>query len=160
MLFLRLLVGVAAVGIGVVVYIRVAAVVAAAAVSGGSGLTACRIVIGRAGSVLLLVCTAVHCLVLMRCGVAVVTVLICIRICCTVDTGTGISCRSRGICSTAVVGGIVGILCRTILIPLCIVFVFEVSHNTLPFYREPLVFCGMCSSLSVIIIIQFYVIII
>ena len=159
MLFLRLLVGVAAVGIGVVVYIRVAAVVAAAAVSGGSGLTACRIVIGRAGSVLLLVCTAVHCLVLMRCGVAVVTVLICIRICSTVDTGTGISCRSRGICSTAV-AGIVGILCRTILIPLCIVFVFEVSHNTLPFYREPLVFCGMCSSLSVIIIIQFYVIII
>ena len=150
MLFLRLLVGVAAVGIRVVVYIRVATVVA---VSGGSGLTACRIVIGRAGSVLLLVCTAVHCLVLMRCGVAVVTVLICIRICCTVDTGTGICC-------TAVVGGIVGILCRTILIPLCIVFVFEVSHNTLPFYREPLVFCGMCSSLSVIIIIQFYVIII
>ena len=183
MLFLRLFVGVAAVGVGIIVHIGITAVVAAAAVSGRcrvvdvgriaavSGIAACRIAVGAA----VLVSAAVNCLILVGCGVSVISVLVSIRVCSAVcaETGIGgvcvISCAGsvlrsvfHTVCCTGSIGSRCSVLRRIVFIPLRVVFVFKVSHDLffLSILNTAVWFSAvvLCFSLSVIIIIRFYVI--
>ena len=177
MLFLRLFVGVAAVGVGVIVHIGITAVVAVAAVSGRYGvvdvgcIAACRIAVGAA----VLISAAVNCLILVGCGVPVISVLVSIRVCSAVCAGTGIggvcviSCAGsvlrsvfHTVCCTGSIGSRCSVLRRIVFIPLRVVFVFKVSHDLffLSILNTAVWFSAvvLCFSLSVIIIIRFYVI--
>ena len=156
---------------------QLTAVVAVAAVSGRYGvvdvgcIAACRIAVGAA----VLISAAVNCLILVGCGVPVISVLVSIRVCSAVCAGTGIggvcviSCAGsvlrsvfHTVCCTGSIGSRCSVLRRIVFIPLRVVFVFKVSHDLffLSILNTAVWFSAvvLCFSLSVIIIIRFYVI--